>query len=181
MGKRGVSRTERPASDEGRESREQELRASMGVRPMDDQPWVRGSSLDAPPPRPGMGQKWVRVELNGTADQINLLSKVREGWMPRDPATVASDFPVPTLAHGRLGNVISVVGMVLMEMPLGRIAQRNAHYEAKKKLMTAAIEGDLNKASAERKVGSGFGEIQHEQVSMPVRERREPRVAEDQA
>jgi len=30
-------------------------------------------------------------------------------------------------------------------------------------------------------VGSGFGEIQREERSIPVREQREPRVAEDQA
>ena len=154
-------------------SRDQEYPSDELVHEETD--WSPPSTLQAPPARPGFVQRWVRVEQRGVPDAKNLTRKLREGWQPRRPETVKGGFAAPTLNHGNLGSCISVEGMVLMEMPAKRDAQRNAHYAGKLNRQTEAIEAQL-RASQDPRVPID----RRTQTTVTVGKRR-PNVQEDEA
>lgn len=104
------------------------LSADRPVHDVADTPWKPPSNLDAPPPRPGMSQRWIRVAANGEDDHTNLAGKLREGWQPRRSDTVPAGYTPPTIAHGKYAGCIGVGGMVLVEMPATRSAERTAYY-----------------------------------------------------
>lgn len=106
-------------------------------------PWVRPTSLEAPPPRKGFRQRWVRVGSMGQDDPTNTARKFREGWRPRPAETLPKDYHAPTIGHGKWSGCIGVEGMILCEMPEKMAEKRNAHYAAKTKLVTDTIESDL--------------------------------------
>lgn len=175
---RATTRSSEQSDKRTRASRDQELRSANPVHKKSEAPWTRAESLEAPDPRPGMRQKWVRTSVYGKEDMTNVMRKQREGWAPRRPDTVPKNFPVPTIQHGRLGDCIAVEGMILMEMPVTRVAARNKFFDAKKKLMTSAIEREINEASQSVRRGGGFGAIKKAERSTPM---REVRVAPDTA
>lgn len=126
-------------------SRDQEYPSDVPVHAEGDR-WTPPSTLEAPPSRPGFKQRWIRVEVRGQFDAKNVMRKLREGWQPRRPETVPGGFAAPTLAHSHLGSCIMVEGMVLMEMPAARDAQRNAYYASKLERQNEAIEAQLRAA-----------------------------------
>ena len=69
-------------------TRENETRAETS--------WKPASLLDAPPPRPGMVQRWVATSILGKDTPDNVYKRQREGWTPREADTVG-DFPIPTI------------------------------------------------------------------------------------
>lgn len=104
--------------------------------------WQRPTNLDAPVPRPGMVQRWVRDGTYDPKDVPHFMRKVREGWSPRDPATVphaSRHFTVGKAAND--SSCIRVGGMVLMEMP-DRVARarNNAVRDAVERLSRAVPE-----------------------------------------
>lgn len=72
-------------------------------------------TLDAPPPRPGMEQRWVRVKMGGKEDPENLSKARGQGWQPRTLDTVSEEFAPPTMEYGQLGTVIAVRDLMLCE------------------------------------------------------------------
>lgn len=110
-------------------------------------PWVRPSSLEAPAPRPGFAQRWIRVATMGKDDPTNTSRKFREGWRPRPSSTVPATYHAPTISQGKWAGCIGVEGSVLCEMPLKIRDKRNAHYAAKTQLVTNAIAEELQKQS----------------------------------
>ncbi len=128
-----------------------------------DTPWTQPSNLEAPPARPGFVQRWIRVSMHGVDDATNVAKAEREGWRPRRADTAPGEFQVPRIKEGRFEGVIGVHGMILCEMPEGRIAQRREHYAAQTRRQTQAVEYDLDK---------DFG---HPQV--PLTKKLETRVA----
>lgn len=149
---------------------EQDALASYGVsRDAHDEPWVRPAALQAPPPRPGYTQRWIRIRLGNTEDVNNSSRKFREGWLPRRPSTVAkSDLP-PTSSHPRLGSVIGVEDLILCEMPISKAKQRNAFYRQRIDRMVAGINNDINNVS---KHGPRISKYERTEVSK--RRRRIP-------
>lgn len=137
-----------------------------------DRPWEPPSNLAAPPARPGMGQKWVRVSIRNEDDATNLSKSFREGWIPRRADTVPSGFRPPTIAHGEFAGCIGVHGMVLCEMPETRINQRRSYYEGRTRQQTVAIEQDLLK---EQRPGHPI----HQERKSTVSVGRRPVVADD--
>lgn len=153
-----------------RTSRAQQTRGAEPVHQEEGTPWVRPTSLDAPPARPGYRQKWVRVAMFGKEDATNWMRRLREGWVPRAVDSVPKAFPVPTMQHGKFGDVIAVEGMVLCEMPAERVKQRNDHYAKRRADMTRAIEQELQQVSSRRH--PGFGAIRKAERTQIVREVR---------
>jgi len=107
--------------------------------------WNRASDLEAPPPRPGFVQRWIRTATSKGNDPRNANKKFREGWRPRKASTVPGGFQAPTIAHGQFGEVIGVEEMILCEMPIKLSLQRQAFYEGKTAKQTEAIEKDLHR------------------------------------
>lgn len=114
-----------------------------GVSDLEAQVWKRPSALEAPPPRPGMHQRWIRTSLGGDHDGRHLSKKMREGWRPRPKETVSADFQPPTIQHGTLGEVIGVDGLVLCELPKKMVSQRNAYFAQRTKAQMDGVQQDL--------------------------------------
>lgn len=110
-------------------------------------PWVRPSSLEAPPARPGFTQRWIRVGSAGKDDPTNTARKFREGWKPRPAESVPAGYHSPTIGHGKWAGCIGVEGMLLCEMPNKLREKRNAHYQAKTDNVTNAIQSELQRHS----------------------------------
>jgi len=127
---------------------EQDVMRSYGVNPdAHDEPWVRPSELEAPEPRQGFTQRWIRIRIGNNDDPRNSMRKFREGWLPRRLETCPVGYLPPTFSHAKLGDVIGVEDLILCEMPVKKALQRNAFYEAKKDRAIEGIEGDLRKVS----------------------------------
>jgi hypothetical protein len=129
------------------ETRQYETWDDVDVHAEEDKPWVRPTSLDAPPARPGFTQRWIRVGMQGKDDPTNTSRKFREGWKPRPASSVPASYHSPTIGHGKWAGCIGVEGMLLCEMPNGLRDKRNAHYREKTDSTTRAIAGELQKHS----------------------------------
>jgi len=118
-------------SEEVHLEREDESRADV---------WIPPSTLDAPPPREGMRQRWVATQILGQEVPHHTMRRLREGWVPRPANTVPEDFPVPTIAHGKYGDVIGVEGMILCELPEEKGKQRDKYFSGKTRQQEAFVK-----------------------------------------
>ena len=110
-----------------------------------DEPWKAPMTLDAPPPLPGMEQRWIAVSLRGQDQPANVSRKFREGWVPRPADTIPAEFGnAPTIKHGQFEGFIGVEGMVLCHMPKDRVDQRNRHYRQKAARQIEGVERELH-------------------------------------
>ncbi len=129
------------------ESRAYETWDDVDVHSIEDKPWVRPTSLEAPPARKGFVQRWIRVGSMGQDDPTNTARKFREGWKPRPASSIPASWHSPTIAHGKWAGCIGVEGMLLCEMPEKLVKKRNDHYRQKTDLTTSSIESELQKHS----------------------------------
>jgi len=139
-----------------RETRESEIDARNTDRmESKDMEWRRPTNLDAPPARPGYKQRWIRAQFRSDQDNLNWSQKLREGWTPRDPATVpdvSSYFPVRDHSAGT--GVIQVGGLVLCEMPLQKAESRARKIAEATRRQQDSVSADTDKASADaRRLG----------------------------
>jgi hypothetical protein len=93
--------------------------------------WRPSDSLSAPPPRPGMENRWIRIRLGEKDDPRNFQKKFREGWKPISLSAVPEDFNPPSAAYGKFGDVVAVSDLVLCERPL-EIGLSRKRYFAKR-------------------------------------------------
>ncbi len=56
------------------------VKAARQPRRGEEFDWTPANTLDAPPPLPGMEQRWIRVKLDGKDDPEHLSKKVCECW-----------------------------------------------------------------------------------------------------
>ena len=122
------------ASEARSEPRGQQARAKTS--------WKPASLLDAPPPRPGMVQRWVATSILGKETPDNVYKRQREGWTPRGADTVG-DFPIPTLNHGQWDGCIGIEGMVLCEMPEDTHHEMKEYYSGRAEELNHSIATDL--------------------------------------
>jgi hypothetical protein len=136
-----------------RDTRETEMRMERAdeeaADSFGDQVWRRPTSLDAPPPRPGMVQRWVRMTQREGKDQINWSGKFREGWRPRDPATIPQQFHHLTGVEQGAGSLIAVGGMVLCEMPEKVLAQKRGYIRELNRRQELSVSAETDKISRE--------------------------------
>lgn len=123
------------------ESRKDTDRDAVNIAP---DGWKPPSTLDAPPPREGMVQRWVATSIQGKDNTKNVMKRRQSGWSFRKKDTVG-DFPVPTIDHGKYDGCIGVEGMVLMEMPKELAEKRNAYYRKKRDLQDRSVQAALGK------------------------------------
>lgn len=115
-----------------------------------DRPWLPPSRLAAPPERPGMAQRWVRVGIHGQDDPSNLAAALQEGWRPRRADTLPAGFAAPKIDHGEYAGVIGIHGMVLCEIPKARMQARARYYAEMTRKQTQAVEQGLARVSDPR-------------------------------
>lgn len=139
----GVHEVEQP--EEVRTS-EQDALSAYGIdRDSIGDSWEKPTDLDAPDPRAGYTQRWIRVRLLNEEDAKNSIKMFRQGWLPRRMETVPEGYLPPTIKHAKLGDVIGVDDLILCEMPIAKAEQRNAYYRARVTRMIEGIENDIRK------------------------------------
>lgn len=102
--------------------------------------WQPANTLDAPPPRAGMEQRWIRFQLSENNDPKNWSRKMRERWAPRRLDTVDGSFMPPTIEHSKLGELIGIGDLILCERPASIGAARRKYFAAKQRRQVAAAE-----------------------------------------
>lgn len=140
--------------------------------------WRRHSDLDAPPPRNGYVNRFIRVRLGNVRDTGRLRNALREGWRPVLKSEV-SDRSLPSIHLENVGDVIGVEDLVLCEMPEHVFKQRQQYFRKKLRRQNAAIERQL--AEQSRDNVPGFGPIQQQRSSsVSVPRRQQVEVADDE-
>lgn len=109
-------------------------------------PYVRPSSLDAPEPRKGMRQRWIRHSLKGEADPRNLNRKYREGWRPRPPESLPEDWQIYAVHANKADGYIQVDDLVLMEIPKEVLDAQKKEAEKATRLQMVGVEHDLERS-----------------------------------
>lgn len=154
-----------------RETRDADMRPETGQLGADeaivDEVWRKPTAMDAPPPRPGFVQRWVRMTSREGQDTINWSGKFREGWRPRTPDTIPSEWRHITGAQQGGGSLITVGGSVLCEMPEKIMAQKRAHVRELNRRQEMSVSAETDKISRE---GVAAG-------ASPIERRDEVRVA----
>lgn len=133
-------------TDHGHESRVDEMSEYDATHQQAEAPWVRPSSLDAPPPRAGMTQRWVRKSLFGADDPKNLNRSWREGWRPRSPDSLPEDWRIYASFAEKNDGMIVVDDLILMEIDSDVLARRKAEIERQTALQVQSVEHDLESA-----------------------------------
>ena len=138
------SRTHGRASTKGRRQGRQTAAKSLAkartpVREREVE-WQPANTLEAPPARPGMEQRWIRFQLGDKNDPRNWSRKTRERWAPRRLETVPEQYVPPTLSHGQLGEVVGVADLILCERPIEVGRARKKYFRAKTQRQLAAAE-----------------------------------------
>ena len=151
------------------QTRETKTRAASKVHDEEDAPWERGASLEMPPAKPGMDQRWIRFASMGKEDSTNYARKSREGWKPRPAESVSADFDVPRMDTGRFAGGIVVEGMVLCERPMAISKRRDRHFKKETQRRTDAINSDLQRVNSQNR-SPAFGPIQMATKQTRVRE-----------
>lgn len=176
-GRQGASRQE--AEPRGRGLTRQ-TRAQDAVHPPvhgddEDAPWAPPSNVDAPAPRPGYVQRWVRTAVRNEEDAQNLAKSFQMGWQPRRGDTIPKGYFYPTISEGQFSGCIGVHGMVLCEMTKTQQARMHAYFRKRTEDQVRAVRNDLQQASNPRMP------LKHRMESEVVFERnlRRPRVQGD--
>jgi hypothetical protein len=150
------------------ESREAELREDA-VHDEEDEVWEQNLALKAPLPRKGFRQRFIRVMLGGKDDHSNISKKLRDGWKPREVATLPKNYYAPIIESGRFSGFIGIQGGVLMEMTEKRAQAREKFYAKLTRGRTAALDSQLQQVGRVAG-GRGFGPIESDKKSVAVRE-----------
>jgi hypothetical protein len=112
-------------AEQNRQPRDLDSRAKV-ERPKQ---WMPPELLPSPNPEPGYEFRWIRVSTLGTADPMNISSKLREGWEP----VKASEHPEIQLMNigekARFPDSIEIGGLILCKTPSEFVDQRNGYYQ----------------------------------------------------
>jgi hypothetical protein len=139
---------------------------------------VPEDQLKAPPPRPGMSQRWCRISVRGQPDAENGARSFGQGWRPRRLATVpvGERLRYPTVKHAKHGDIIAVGALILHERPQYLTDQRNAYFDAKRKRQEQSLVDD-NIARTNKEKAPGFGNVHFEERTTERVNVRRPPVA----
>lgn len=129
--------------DHGHESRVDETAEYDATHQSENAAWVRPSSLDAPPARKGMTQRWVRKSNRGVDDPKNLNRSWRQGWRPRSPETLPEEWRIYSVFADKTDGMIVVDDLILMEIDSRVLAKRKEAIEKATALQLQSVEHDL--------------------------------------
>ena len=104
--------------------------------------WAPPSLLPEFKKQPGWAYRWVRVSLANDADNLNVSSKMREGWEP----VKHSEHPeinLPANPDSRFKDSVEVGGLLLCKMPQEMVDQRNEYYKQKAEGQAKAVDNSF--------------------------------------
>lgn len=113
-----------------RQSREAEAREQSASRMTTEAPkqWTPPRRLSAPKPPPGMHYRWLRASLNGDEDRDNFHMRQREGFTLVKAEDINNQ-QFPTLSDGPYKGYVGQGGLVLAQIPIEIVKQREQHYK----------------------------------------------------
>ena len=101
--------------------------------------WQPASLLPEFKQQPGWAYRWVRVSLLNQPDNMNVSSKMREGWEPvkhsEHPEVIIQSDPNSNFKEG-----IEIGGLLLCKAPQEMMDQRAAHVNEKTRAQTEAVD-----------------------------------------
>ena len=125
--------------------------------------WKPASLLPEFKKVPGWAYRWIRTSVMNEADNLNVSSKMREGWEP----VKLADHPEMKLMvdqASRFKDGIEIGGLLLCKIPEEFVNQRKAHYAQQAKQQADAVDNSFLKQSdarmplfAESKSTTSFG------------------------
>jgi hypothetical protein len=163
--------------DHGHESRVDETSEYDATYPLEAAPYIRPSSLDAPEPREGMTQRWVRQSILGKADPKNLNRSWREGWRPRSPDSLSEEWRIYANFANKDEGMIVVDDLILMEIDSGVLARRKRATEVATAQQMHSVEHDLESTQI---AGHPISQENRSSVTYPGRQIRPAQVADDE-
>ena len=122
-----------------RTTREAVKREETDVR---NKVWEPRSTLPEINHEAGWAYRWVRTSLLNDADNMNVSSRMREGWEP----VKHSDHPevnLPADPNSRFKDGIEVGGLLLCKMPQEMVDQRNEYFKEKARAQEQAVDNNL--------------------------------------
>ena len=128
-----------------RASRDTEVRAQT-ERP---RKWSPPQLLPDPHPEDGYAFRWIRLSTLGSADTMNISSKLREGWEP----VKASEHPEIILMSGqanRFPDSIEIGGLLLCKTPVEFTQDRDAHFQRQAEAQMASVDNTYMRESDPR-------------------------------
>jgi len=142
-----------------RVDREQEVRSEF-QRP---DSWKPASLLPEFKKVPGWAYRWIRTSVMNDADNLNVSSKMREGW---EPVKLADHPEMKLMAdqNSRFKDGIEIGGLLLCKIPQEFVDQRQAHYAQQAKQQAEAVDNSFLKQNdprmplfSEKKSTTSFG------------------------
>jgi len=104
--------------------------------------WAPPSLLPEVKQQPGWAYRWVRVSLANEADNLNVSSRMREGWEP----VKHSEHPevnLPRNPNSQYADAIEIGGLLLCKMPQEMVDQRNTYFREKAEAQEKAVDNNL--------------------------------------
>ena len=139
--------------------REQEVRSEFQRADS----WKPASLLPEFKKVPGWAYRWIRTSILNDADNLNVSSKMREGWEP----VKLADHPEMKLMvdqNSRFKDGVEIGGLLLCKIPEEFVSQRKAHYATKSQQQADAVDNSFLKQSdarmplfSEKKSTTSFG------------------------
>ena len=163
--------------DHGHDSRVDELSENDATHQPEAVGWVRPSSLDAPPARDGMTQRWVRKSIRGADDPKNLNRSWREGWRPRSPDSLDESWRVYATFADKTEGMIVVDDLILMEIDSRVLKQRKIAIDRATADQMRSVDHDLESTQI---AGHPIMKEHSSSVSHPGTRIQPQRVADDE-
>lgn len=125
--------------------------------------WKPASLLPEFKKVPGWSYRWIRTSLLNDADNLNVSSKMREGW---EPVKIADhpEMKIMVDHNSRFKDGIEIGGLLLCKIPEEFVAQRKAYQENKAQQQADAVDNSFMKQNdprmplfAESKSTTSFG------------------------
>jgi hypothetical protein len=142
-----------------RASRDTEVRAQTERT----RKWMPPQLLPDPHPEDGYAFRWIRLSTLGSADTMNISSKLREGWEP----VRANDHPEIQLfvdPTSQFKDNIVIGGLMLCKTPTEMVAQRDAWFRKQAESQMQSVDNNFLRESDprmplfnERKTSVTFG------------------------
>ena len=139
--------------------REQEVRSEFQRADS----WKPASLLPEFKKVPGWAYRWIRTSVMNDADNLNVSSKMREGWEP----VKLADHPEMKLMvdqNSRFKDCVEIGGLLLCKSPQEFVDQRKAHYTKQSQQQADAVDNSFLKQSdsrmplfSEKKSTTSFG------------------------
>jgi hypothetical protein len=111
--------------------------------------WMPPQLLPDPHPEDGYAFRWIRLSTLGSADTMNISSKLREGWEP----VKASEHPEIILMSGqtnRFPDSIEIGGLLLCKTPVEFTHDRDAHFQRQAEAQMASVDNTYMRESDPR-------------------------------